>query len=84
MGFIDYFLWFFAIFAAIYGVLLLVLPKNKLVPVIKKQLQNKGNSAPTDEDVNKRLKMFRIMGIICIVASAVLIYINLTGGIFAF
>jgi len=84
MDMIDYLLWFVAIFAVVYGALLLVLPRKTLIPIIKKQLQNKGNSNPASEDVDKKLRMFRVMGIVCLVAGAVLFYINLTGGIFAF
>jgi len=84
MDMIDYLLWFVAIFAVVYGALLLVLPRKTLTPIIKKQLQNKGNSSPTSEDVDKKLRMFRVMGIACLVAGAALFYINLTGGIFAF
>lgn len=80
----DFILWLVAIFALIYGVLLLALPGKKLTPIIIKQLNNKGNSDPTSEDVDKKLKLFRIMGFVCIVAGAALSYINLTGGIFAF
>ncbi|MCL2367928.1 MAG: hypothetical protein FWC72_02935 [Oscillospiraceae bacterium] len=84
MDFLDYFLWFFAIFAVIYGILLLVVPKNTYVPIIKKQLVKKGNSNPTEEDVDKKLRSFRMYGIVCIVASGLLFYILLTGGIFGY
>jgi len=84
MDFLDYILWFVAIFAAIYGVLLLVLPRKTLIPTIKKQLEKKGNSDPTSTDVDKKLKSFRAMGLVCLIASAAVIYINLTGGILAF
>jgi len=82
MDFIDYFFWFVAFFAVAYGVLLLVLPKKALIPTIKKQLNKKGNNDPSDEEVAKKLKTFRLMGLVCIVASAVLFYIQFTGGIF--
>ena len=79
---LDFLFWFIAIFAAIYGVWLLVAPKNALMPVFKKQLEKKGVANPTDEDLAKKLKQFRIYGIVCLVASAVLFYIQLTGGVF--
>jgi len=78
---IDFLLWFIAIFALVYGIFLLVCPKDKLIVGIKKQLANKGNNNPTEEELNKKLKLFRIMGIVCIVASGLLTYIQLTGGI---
>jgi len=84
MDFLDYFFWGFAVFAVIYGLLLLIVPKRTYVPVIEKQLSKKGNSNPTSEDVDKKLKQFRIYGIVCIAASGLLFYLLLTGGIFAF
>jgi len=78
----DFLIWFIAIFAAVYGIFLLVLPKDKLIVGLKKQLEAKGNSNPTDEELSKKLKQFRIWGIVGIIASGVLIYIQLTGGIF--
>ena len=84
MEFLDYFFWFFAIFAVIYGFLLIVLPKNLLLPTIKKQLLKKGISEPTEEDLSKKLKLFRLMGVVCIVSAGVLFGLLLTGGIFAF
>jgi len=84
MGFLDYFFWFVAIFAAVYGIFLLVAPKKTLIAAVKKQLAKKGNNDPTDEEVAKKLKMFRICGVVCIVASGILFALLLTGGIFAF
>ena len=84
MDILDYLLWFIAIFAVVYGALLLILPRNTLTPTIKKQLQSKGNNSPTSEDIDKKLRFFRLMGLVCLLAGAVLFYINLTGGIFAF
>ena len=84
MEFLDYFFWAFAIFALIYGLLLLVIPRRLYVPIIKKQLSEKGNKDPSSEDLNKRLKQFRIYGIVCILAGGVLFALLLSGGIFAF
>jgi len=84
MEFLDTFFWFFAIFALVYGALLLILPRTMLIPTIKKQLVKKGNSAPSEEEVDKKLKQFRIYGVVCIVAAGVLFALLLTGGIFAF
>jgi len=84
MEFIDYFFWFVAVFAALYGIFLLVAKKKTLLPGIKKQLAKKGNSDPTDEDLAKKLKIFRICGVVCILASGVLFALLFTGGIFTF
>jgi len=84
MEFLDNFLWFFGIFAVIYGILLIVIPKNIYAPIIEKQLIKKGNGNPTDEDIDKRLKLFRRLGVVCIAAGGVLFYLLLTGGVFAF
>jgi len=84
MDFFDYFFWFFAFFAVVYGILLLVVPKKTYAPIIRKQLVKKGNSNPTEEDIAKRLRSFRIYGIVCIVASGLLFYIMLTGGVFGY
>ena len=84
MEFLDYFFWFVAIFAAVYGIFLLAAPKKTLISAIKKQLAKKGNNEPTDEDVAKKLKLFRICGVVCILASGVLFALLLTGGIFDF
>ena len=84
MEILDYFFWFVAIFAAIYGALLLVIPKKTYVPIIEKQLIKKGNSNPTDEDIDKKMRIFRICGVICLVASGLLFYILLTGGVFGY
>jgi len=84
MEYLDYFLWFFAAFAVLYGILLLAIPKRRLLPVLHKQLLKKKNSEPSSEDVTKKLKQFRIYGVVCIVAGGVLFTLLLTGGIFAF
>jgi len=82
MDFLDMFFWIFAVFAVVYGILLLVLPKKTLIPVIEKQLEKKGGASEvTAENVEKKVKMFRICGVICIVASGVLFWIQATGGI---
>ena len=70
MDILDYLLWFVAIFAVAYGVLLLILPRKTLTPTIKKQLQSKGNSNPSSEDIGKKLRFFRLMGLVCLAAGA--------------
>jgi len=82
MEFLDYFFWGFAVFALIYGIGLLIGPQSAFIPTIKKQLVKKGHIVPSDEDVDKRLKQFRIWGVVCIAASGVLVALLLTGGIF--
>jgi len=81
MGFLDVFLWVFAVFAIAYGIGLLVLPEDKLMPTIKKQLLKKGNSNPSEEELKQKLKTFRILGGVCIGAGLVLVLIQATGGI---
>ena len=81
MDFLNSFLWGFATFAVLYGLFLLFMPKNLLLPGIKKQLEKKGNPNPSDEDLEKRFKLFRTLGIVCILAGAVLFIIMFTGGI---
>jgi len=78
----DFIFWFVAVFALLYGILLLALPKARLAPVLEKQLIQKGNSNPTEEDIAKKLKQFRIYGVVCLAASGVLTALLLTGGIF--
>jgi len=77
----DLLLWIIAIFALGWGVMLLVLPKDKLMPALRGQLQKKGNSNPTEEDLEKKFKSFKLMGFVCIGAGIVLVIIMLTGGI---
>ena len=82
MDFLNYFFWGFAFFAILYGALLLVLPKDKLTPQIKKQLAKKGNNNPTDEELSGALKKFKMYGIVCLVAGGVLLVLQFTGGVF--
>ena len=77
----NFLLWFIAIFAAIYGGGLLVMPKSKLMPTIKKQLASKGNNEPSEEELDKKLKFFRMMGIVCLIGCAAMLGIIFTGGI---
>lgn len=83
MDFLDYIFWGIAIFSVFYGLFLLVLPKHSLIVGIKNQLAKKGNAEPTDAEMDKKLKMFRVCGIVCLVASALSFYLLSTGGIFA-
>ena len=82
MDFLDYFFWFFAVFAVVYGLFLLLAPKSTLRPGIKKQLLKKSDVEPTEEELDKKLKQFRLWGIACIVSGGLLFYIQFTGGIF--
>lgn len=81
MEFLDYFLWGFAVFAVLYGVFVLLAPRSILLPAMKKQLAKKGISSPTEEDLSKQQKVFRMLGGVCIVSGAVLFFIQFTGGI---
>lgn len=81
MDFLDYFLWFFAAFAVVYGLFLLLARKKSLLNGIRQQFERKGNSSPTEEEIDKKLKLFRILGIVCIISGGVLFFIQFTGGI---
>jgi len=83
MQILDILLWLVAIFSVLQGVFLLASPKKALTPTIKKQLLKKGNENPTDQEMDEKVKQFRLWGLLSLVAGALLLYLLLTGGVFA-
>ena len=79
--FLSYVLMVVAAFAIYQGIYLLSASPQKLLPTIKKQLLKKENSEPTEEELDKKVKQYRMWGVVSLAAGGILIALILTGGI---
>ena len=67
------------IFAVVFGLLCLLVRKEKWASLFKQANEAKGSEVYTDESIKVRIKTVKICGIIAVIAGLLLIVMEVTG-----